>query len=360
MKDASHTSASIAGTNHSDKDYLNKTGLIIWCITMGFVLSFLFSVVDGLRQATITAGNDPLSLVVDKLATAEHQSHFSPEETQTVIDYLYHLAPNLTFSSETLTPHALTDGYEQIPMLNIRGVSDEALLLRDASLLDGRWFSPDSKELVVGRLAWLLNSDLSIGEDILLAQDAWRIVGVFNTHNPYFDNEVWGPVKSVQTAMIQTDSYQSIYFPALSENLHNHLRDVYSEKLTRDINVISFRNYLKIEQADTFKWALLIAVILLLLVFSLGVFGVIKLANREVVNALFMMRNNFSLPGAIVGVVAGGLGCMLAYLLLNGELLSLGQSMSTQSIYLQMTVSICFLTMCLTSIMGLMGWRYSH
>ena len=364
MADMSQTDASMGGANNSEKEQPIKTGLIVWCIMMGFVLSFLLSIVEGLRQVAMTLDNQPMSLVVDSVATTETDSHFSAAEKQTVVDYLYHLAPNMVFSPETLSTYQPGQSSSLAARFNVRGVPAEAATLRGAELLEGRWFSPNKKELVVGRITQQQYADLSIGNELALDQDTWLIVGVFSTNNPYFDSEVWGPVVLMPTLQSDNVSYQSVYLPELSDNMHTHLRDVFSKKLTREVNVTSVSRYLKLEKAETYKSVLLVVAVIFVIVFICGVFGARKLASQYGLNPKnrthFTFQSDVSLKGAIIGIIAGVLGYALAYLLLNGQLMDVGQSVPPQSISIQLTVSICLVATCLTSVMGLLSWRHSR
>ncbi|MCC2616131.1 ABC transporter permease [Aestuariibacter halophilus] len=328
-------------------------GIILWCILMGFVLSFQLAVIKGLNKALPIPLDNGLSIVTEDGASAEADSQFSPSDTQTLLDYLYHLAPQMPISAETVTELAAEPMASSTPTLMLRGVPAIARELHGVKLLSGRWFDPQARELVVGQQVLQDVPQSAIGHRYTIADQHWQVVGVFSASYPHFDNELWGPVVPLQTALGQ-GGIQALYLPQLSANMHRHLQQVFSHKLGRAVQVASVEQFYAYGTPGISTERMGWWVVLLAGFFIVGVIGAWRLsvATYHPQSNPITLRRGQAMLDAMLGAALGVLGFLLALILLDQQYLELGNGFDAVTIPVQLTLSTGLLVALLTAVIG--------
>lgn len=92
----------------------------------------------------------------------------------------------------------------------LRGVDDEAWALRPGlKIVQGRRFRPGLRELVVGRGAGQQFAGMSVGDELKLGMQSWKVVGVFESGDAY-DSELWADRQTVASAYRRGNSAESV------------------------------------------------------------------------------------------------------------------------------------------------------
>jgi len=92
----------------------------------------------------------------------------------------------------------------------VRGVGPKAFEIRDTlKFVEGRRFTPGTREINVGKLAVARFKGLTLGSDVRFGANIWKVVGVFTADDASFESEVWGDVDLMQPAFQRT-GYQSM------------------------------------------------------------------------------------------------------------------------------------------------------
>ena len=92
----------------------------------------------------------------------------------------------------------------------VRGVGPRAFEIRDTlTFVEGRRFTPGTREINVGRLAIGRFKGLTLGSDVKFGGATWKVVGVFTADDASFESEVWGDVDLMMPAF-QRNGYQSM------------------------------------------------------------------------------------------------------------------------------------------------------
>ena len=92
----------------------------------------------------------------------------------------------------------------------VRGVGPQAFEIRDTlKFVEGRRFTPGTREINVGRLAVGRFKGLTLGSDVKFGTATWKVVGVFTADDASFESEVWGDVDLMMPAF-QRNGYQSM------------------------------------------------------------------------------------------------------------------------------------------------------
>jgi ABC-type lipoprotein release transport system permease subunit len=92
----------------------------------------------------------------------------------------------------------------------VRGVSPRAFAVRDSiKFVEGRPFTPGTREINVGRLAVGRFKGLALGSDVKFGAATWKVTGIFTADDAAFESELWGDVDLMMPAF-QRDGYQSM------------------------------------------------------------------------------------------------------------------------------------------------------
>ncbi len=96
------------------------------------------------------------------------------------------------------------------PTCRLRGVGPLAFEIRDTlKFVEGRRFTPGTREINVGKQAVGRFKGLTLGSDVKFGGATWKVVGVFTADDASFESEVWGDVDLMMPAF-QRNGYQSV------------------------------------------------------------------------------------------------------------------------------------------------------
>lgn len=143
--------------------------------------------------------------------------------------------------------------------VTVRGVGPQGLALRpELKLVEGRWFKPGLRELVVGRGAQRQFAGLDIGAHLMLRDTEWLVVGAFESGGDVHESEILADAETAlaaykrnlfQSATVQLESPAA--FPAFQAALTSNPRlsveaqretdylAKQSENLTKMMNLIA-------------------------------------------------------------------------------------------------------------------------
>ncbi|GAB3787207.1 ABC transporter permease [Dyella agri] len=105
----------------------------------------------------------------------------------------------------------LSDGSGDEGSVQMRGIGDEAWAVRpEVKIVAGRKFKPGLRELVVGKGAQNQFAGLTPGHDIKLGNQAWTVVGVFESGSA-MDSELWADANVVADTYRRGSSRTSVF-----------------------------------------------------------------------------------------------------------------------------------------------------
>ena len=178
---------------------VRKTTTIMTALGVALTVAVMLGVgtlVEGLRTSLV-AGGDPLHLIVMRQgSTAELVSIVSKEDFD-VIKFSPGIAKR---DGEPMASHEVVS-VVNLPLrgdasseanISVRGLSPMGIKLRhDVELLEGRWFTPGKREMVVGRGVKGKRAGTDIGDTIFYGRGDWDVVGVFSAGQSSFNSEIW-------------------------------------------------------------------------------------------------------------------------------------------------------------------------
>ena len=108
--------------------------------------------------------------------------------------------------------------------VSVRGLMPAGVTLRsekkdshgqpNVKLVEGRWFSPGQREVVVGKSIHDRFSGANVGDTMDFAKGQWKVVGIFDSGGTAYDSEIWGDVNQIAADFDRQGGYASAYLRA--------------------------------------------------------------------------------------------------------------------------------------------------
>jgi putative ABC transport system permease protein len=201
---------------------------------------FLMALLAGLKQAFVSSG-DPLNvLVLRKGSTAELSGGFDASLFPT-LKTLPGIAKDSKgepmASGEWVVVIVLPrkDGTGEVNV-TVRGMMEDGLEMRQepkgnprVKLVEGRWFSPGQREVVVSRSIQRRFANCNVGDTIRFGKGDWKVVGIFDAGGTSYDSEVWGDVNQMASDFDRQGAYASAYLRATDPSAANSLKNAVSD-----------------------------------------------------------------------------------------------------------------------------------
>jgi len=180
---------------------------------------FLMALLTGLNRAFVKSG-DPLNvLVLRKGSEAELSGGFDA----TLFPVLREL-PGIAkdshgepmASGEWVVVIVLPrkDGTGEVNV-TVRGMMPDGLELRPSvKLVEGRWFRPGQREVVVSKSIQKRFSHANVGDTMQFGKGPWTVVGVFDAGGSAYDSEIWGDVNQMASDFDRQGGFASAYLRA--------------------------------------------------------------------------------------------------------------------------------------------------
>jgi putative ABC transport system permease protein len=189
---------------------------------------FLMALLAGLKKAFMASGDPVNVLVMRKGSTAELSGGFDANlfPTLKTLPGIATDSKGEPFASgEWVVVVVLPrkDGTGEVNV-SVRGLMPEGVALRlepkDSNgkpklrLVEGRWFTPGQREVVVGQSIHNRFSGANVGDTLDFAKGQWKVVGVFDSGGTAYDSELWGDVNQIAADFDRQGGFASAYLRA--------------------------------------------------------------------------------------------------------------------------------------------------
>lgn len=269
-------------------------------ITVSTVLGLAFATAVMLAVAALvqafdgaikSTGAPSRLLVIRKGAQAELASGISASLVESLRAASYSRGehpPGTTFVAERLGVVVLQrKGTNDEGNAAVRGTSPSVGRVRpEVKIIEGRWFEPGRREVVVGSFFRDRFEHTSVGDTLDFGKAKWTVVGVFSAGGTAFDSEMWVDVEQFASDFDRFE-YSSATVRLPSEEAAEHLRRKLAEDLQfRELQVVHESTYYE-EQT---KAALPVKVIGSVVAAFLFIGGVFALSNTMFSSVWFRAR----------------------------------------------------------------------
>ena len=180
---------------------------------------FIMALLAGLQRAFVTSGDPNNVLVLRKGSEAELSGGFDA----TAFPVLKNL-PGIAKDSHG-EPMASGEWVVVIVLprkggtgevnVTVRGMMPAGLEMRPtAKLVEGRWFTPGQREVVVSQSIHKRFLNASVGDSMAFGKGPWQVVGVFDAGGSAYDSEIWGDVNQMAADFDRQGGFSSAYLRA--------------------------------------------------------------------------------------------------------------------------------------------------
>jgi len=334
---------------------------------------FLMALLAGLKKAFMASGDPMNVLVMRKGSTAELSGGFDANlfpTLRTLPGVAVDSKGEPLASGEWVVVVVLPrkDGTGEVNV-SVRGLMPAGLELRpNARLIEGRWFSPGQREVVVGNSIHNRFSGANVGDTLDFAKGQWKVVGVFDSGGTAYDSEIWGDVNQIAADFDRQGGYASVYLRATDAiaadalkhrvsddqrlKLEGTLETEYYQKQTSSGGAIKFiGTFVAIIMAIGSSFAAMNTMYAAVAYRSreIATLRIIGFSRPSILTSFVIEALLLSLLGAIVGIVL--------ILPFNGMSTGIGNSLTfSETVFsLHLTVAVALAAVGFALIMGLLG-----
>ena len=192
---------------------MSLSTIVAVAMAVAVLLGFL-ALSNGFRATMAGTGAEDIAIINRKGATSELSSIISSEQVT-----LLEAAPGLRAEggAPLVSPelYLIVDGVKRSTgtsaNMPLRGITETGVALRqNATITEGRIFTPGTNEIVVGRGLLREFAGFELGKDVKLGANTWRVVGVFDAPGTVFESELWADAHVVQSLFNRGSSVQIV------------------------------------------------------------------------------------------------------------------------------------------------------
>ena len=299
------------------------------------VLIGVLSMSEGFRAVLQYSGRDDVAVVLRGGSNDEMSSGLSAAQARIIAD-----APGVVrTASATLSSPELyviidvaarsTGTSANVPL---RGAGANAPQLRQKfRIIQGRMYQPGTFEVIVGKGALHQFAGLELDAAPRWGSTTWHVVGVFEDSGSVAQGEIWTDVTVLQNAYNRGTSYQSVRARLTSSQAFQAFKDGLTADPRLNVRVFTERAYYE-EQSRTMTAIVGSVGMTIAVLMGLGaifaavntMYSAVSARAREIATLRALGFGRFPITfsvlveAALIGVVGGALGMVIAYFAFNG------------------------------------------
>jgi len=189
---------------------------------------FLMALLAGLNRAFVSSGSKLNVLVLRKGSESEltggfDASLFPTLKTLPGIAKDSHGEPMASGEWDVVIVLPRKDGTGEVNV-TVRGMMPDGLEMRllpdepggtpKVKLIEGRWFQPGQREVVVSKSIRQRFAHANIGDSMWFGKGSWTVVGVFDAGGSSYESEIWGDVNQMASDFDRQGGFSSAYVRA--------------------------------------------------------------------------------------------------------------------------------------------------
>lgn len=336
------------------------------------VLLSLFALTRSLSGAVLATGSPDRVIVLRAGATGEFSSTLLVDAVATIKD-----APGIARTDDG-KPAATADFVAAVNLLRkedgaraglaVRGVDPSVMAVRpEIKIVSGRSFTPGLRELIVGRSALGEFQNVAIGDEVLLRDGRWTVVGVFESGADANESGFMTDSATLLSAYQRT-AVNSVTVRLTSPGAYETLKTALTTNPTLSVSVERETDFYRRQSQEANQIFGLVGI-------AVGVFmglGAIFAALNTMYSAVSARAREiatlraigFGATGVIASVLVEALilaligavvGAAISWLLFNGNTVNLGDSTGSIVFKMQVTPALLLLGVLLACSVGLIG-----
>jgi putative ABC transport system permease protein len=336
------------------------------------VILSVFGLTRSLSDAVLATGSPDRAIVLRAGATGEFSSTLPVDAVATIKD-----APGIAHGADG-TPAATANFVAAVNLnrkedgnragLAVRGVDPAVMAVRpEMKLVSGRMFTPGLRELIVGRSALEEFRNVGIGDEVVLRDGPWTVVGVFESGRDAIESSLITDAATLLSAY-QRIAVNSVTVRLESPSAFDELKTALTTNPTLSVSVERETDFYRRESQDANQVFGLVGIAVGVFM-SLGaifaalntMYSAVSVRTREIAT---LRAIGFGAGGVIVSVlvealllalIGAAVGGSIAWLMFNGNSVALGDSTGSIVFQMQVTPALLALGVALACSVGLIG-----
>jgi putative ABC transport system permease protein len=338
---------------------------------VGVILS-VFALTRSLSDAVLATGSPDRAIVLRAGATGEFSSTLPVDSVATIKD-----APGIARGNDG-KPAATADFVAAVNLdrkqdgaragLAVRGVDPAIMAVRpELKIVEGRSFSPGLRELIVGRSALEEFKGVGVGDGVQLRDGRWTVVGVFESGRDGNESSLMTDAATLLSAYQRT-AVNSVTVRLASPDAFEQLKAALTTNPTLSVSVERETEFYRRASQEANQIFGLVGI-------AVGVFmglGAIFAALNTMYSAVSVRTREiatlraigFGAGSVVVSVLVEALvlaligavvGASMAWLLFNGNTVTLGDSTGSMVFDMKVTPALLLLGVLLACSVGFIG-----
>lgn len=252
--------------------------------------------------------------------------------------------------------------------ITVRGLSTTGIEMRKVRLIDGRWFQPGQREIVVGKAVAKRYPSARIGNRIRFGKGDWEIVGVMDGGQSALNSEIWGDFNQVSGDYNRQDSPSAVLLRATDTVTLDALKHSIEDDRRLGARTITEEDYYQSQTSSGAPLEFLGIFVALIMAIGGGfaamntMYAAVALRAKEIGTLRTLgfsetsILASFLIESILLSVLAGILGCLLA-LPLNWVTTGVGNFASFSEIAFQFHTStaVMFSGLTFAIVLGALG-----
>jgi putative ABC transport system permease protein len=336
------------------------------------VILSVFGLTRSLQGALIATGSAERAIVLRAGATGEISSTLLVDAVATIKD-----APGIVRGDDG-KPAATADFVAAVNLLRkengsraglvVRGVDPAVMAVRpELNIVAGRAFTPGLRELVVGRSALEEFQGVSIGDQVALREGRWTVVGVFESGGDAHESSLMTDAPTLLSAYQRT-AVNSVTVRLESEGAFEAFKNALTTNPTLSVSVERETDFYARESQEANDIFGLVGMAVAIFM-GLGavfaalntMYSAVSARAREIAT---LRAIGFGAGGVVASVLVEALvlallgaliGAAIAWLLFNGNTVTLGGGVSSIIFKMQVTPALFGFGVLLACAVGFIG-----
>jgi putative ABC transport system permease protein len=334
---------------------------------------FLMALLAGLQKAFVSSG-DPLNVLVMRKGSAAELSGGFQGELFNTLKTLPGIAKDAQgepiASGEWVVVAVLPrkDGTGEVNV-SVRGIMPAGLTLRPkAKLVEGRWFSPGQREIVVGKSIHDRFAGANVNDSLDFAKGQWKVVGVYDSGGTAYDSELWGDFNQISADFDRQGGMGSAYLRATdavaADALKNRVSDDQRLKLEGQLETDYYQK--QTNSGGAIKYIGIVVAVIMAIGSSFAamntMYAAVAYRSREIATLRVIgfsrpsILTSFVLESLLLSLLGAAVGIILM-LPFNGMSTGVGNNVTfSETVFsLHMTIGVVLVAVAFSLVMGLLG-----
>jgi putative ABC transport system permease protein len=336
------------------------------------VLVSVLAMGTGFSNAMTSTGRPGYAIVLRSGSTNETGSSIGVDAAQTIMD-----APGIARLADG-KPAASPEMFVSVNMFRkedggrsgivVRGVTPAGIAIRtEIKLTEGRMFTPGLRELIAGRGAQTEFAGLEVGDEVMLRDGPWTVVGTFTAAGTAEESTLFTDSNTLMSGY-QRNVYNSVRMKLESADAHERFSDALTTNPTLSVNVMTEQEYYRQAAQNVDSLFSVITYVVGVIMAVGAVFAAINMMYSAVsarsVEIATLRAIGFGAGGVVASVLAeafvlavigAGIGAAIAMLLFNGNTVSLGGTVGSIVTEMRVTPTLIGAGIGLACFVGFLG-----